>query len=336
MIRYLTVVMAAVAIMAGAQERITVCYDDGDPVVGAAVFDNQERVLETTDCNGVFTAPDANLFPLHIKALGLIDTYIQAPTATVRMAASPVALSEIVVDNDKRPILKLTCLLKETSGFTTTTDTMSIKGEYMVEFYLPMKKVKKFKAIKEPLVRAERVAYRNTVKDQQDLDKDMLSFKDVVSLKYKPFNEKESLKAKASGTDTTFAKKTGRPERIFRKSPHDYTMRIDQLANEKNGIMSPNVLKIFGLTMDFTQLLATYQYEPSDSGMHSISDMTGMTLSFEVTGKGKLIKKFLNTKDDVDIYGYLELIPLDREFLTVEDAKEQSKASYKLPFPENK
>lgn len=109
------------------------------------------------------------------------------------------------------------------------------------------------------------------------------------------------------------------------------------LSNYKNHVYSPNVYKFFGLTIDIREMNLSFAYKANPSGKYNIHDFLYEISSANILGRGKWIKKAFKTKNPVEIDSNVEVYPVEINYLTVDEYKEQRKEHNKLEFriPDN-
>ena len=74
--------------------------------------------------------------------------------------------------------------------------------------------------------------------------------------------------------------------------------------------------------MEMQQADWSILFNKNDEGKYGIYDFILGTYNLNVKGKGKLLKRLLGVKDEIDIYCYIEQYPVEIERLTIEEYKE--------------
>lgn len=324
--------------------RVTVVDgSDGSPVIGATVFSSSGLILGATDADG--NTPDVNeaSYPLTIHSLGYKEGIAATPGDTLMMNAAAYDLPPVTVMPGERPITRVVCYVREYSTGATDRDTLKMYSEYMVESYhidegTKVKGYHKYDAY--PSARRTRRFAHYTGADGRDSvatpeDDEYISFMNfLVSLPVDVFEEPDTIKNGAL-TDTVQGRYS--PGIFYKKTPELLTVTSDALSNHKNHVYSPNVFKFFGLTIDIREMNLSFAYKANPSGKYTIHDFLYEISSANILGRGKWIKKAFKTKNPVEIDSNVEVYPVEINYLTVDEYKEQRKEHNKLEFriPDN-
>jgi hypothetical protein len=324
--------------------RVTVVDgSDGSPVIGATVFSSSGLILGATDADG--NTPDVNeaSYPLTIHSLGYKEGIAATPGDTLMMNAAAYDLPPVTVMPGERPITRVVCYVREYSTGATDRDTLKMYSEYMVESYhidegTKVKGYHKYDFV--PKTRTERRFAHYTGADGRDSvatpeDDEYISFMNfLVSLPVDVFEEPDTIKNGAL-TDTVQGRYS--PGIFYKKTPEFFVTSLDMLSNYKNHVYSPNVYKFFGLTIDIREMNLSFAYKANPSGKYNIHDFLYEISSANILGRGKWIKKAFKTKNPVEIDSNVEVYPVEINYLTVDEYKEQRKEHNKLEFriPDN-
>lgn len=322
---------------------IVVDGSDGSPVIGATVFSSSGLILGATDADG--NTPDVNeaSYPLTIHSLGYKEGIAATPGDTLMMNAAAYDLPPVTVMPGERPITRVVCYVREYSTGATDRDTLKMYSEYMVESYhidegTKVKGYHKYDFV--PKTRTERRFAHYTGADGRDSvatpeDDEYISFMNfLVSLPVDVFEEPDTIKNGAL-TDTVQGRYS--PGIFYKKTPEFFVTSLDMLSNYKNHVYSPNVYKFFGLTIDIREMNLSFAYKANPSGKYNIHDFLYEISSANILGRGKWIKKAFKTKNPVEIDSNVEVYPVEINYLTVDEYKEQRKEHNKLEFriPDN-
>lgn len=322
---------------------IVVDGSDGSPVIGATVFSSSGLILGATDADG--NTPDVNegSYPLTIHSLGYKEGIAATPGDTLMMDAAAYDLPPVTVMPGERPITRVVCYVREYSTGATDRDTLKMYSEYMVESYhidegTKVKGYHKYDFV--PKTRTERRFAHYTGADGRDSvatpeDDEYISFMNfLVSLPVDVFEEPDTIKNGAL-TDTVQGRYS--PGIFYKKTPEFFVTSLDMLSNYKNHVYSPNVYKFFGLTIDIREMNLSFAYKANPAGKYNIHDFLYEISSANILGRGKWIKKAFKTKNPVEIDSNVEVYPVEINYLTVDEYKEQRKEHNKLEFriPDN-
>ena len=289
----------------------------------ASIFDHKGNVIAMSFDDGTIPEIDSTAYPITIRYLGYELLTIDSPIGYNDIALQPIAieLPEFVVSNTDRPILHLVAYMREFASTTGSTDTISVFRESMVDFMIPMKKVKKFKGWKMPRYLAYDT-YSHVLStggiDSVDTNADyVILFPGFININFdhidipKSFNDSSMFQ-----TDTVMGKYY--PEGILTKSPYGITCNYDALANQKNHKMSPLALKLLGITADFTDLRYNYHFIPKSTYKLYPTNLYQYSFSLNAIGKGKLYKKAFNSDKPVTFRSYIEVYITERKYLSIE------------------
>lgn len=325
MYRLLFTVIAVLGAAGMAGQTVVVDSEDGGVIAGASVFSASGAVAGISGSDGRVPEQSIKSFPVTVRSLGYEPVTLTAPTDTVRLRSSFISLPEVAVNEKTRDVLRQVCYVREYLGITTGTDTTMIFAEYMVDYFIPRHKLKKYKFHDTPTVLCRRNYERfgNDSIAVNDPDAEALSFLQFATADSTRFDEIESLRNLAAGNDTVMGKYN--VKRIIRKTDKGYYITHDMLADDKDHTLSPWIFKMLGLTMDMTDVLSTAGYNRNGTGRYGPEDMAFMSQTIRATARGKWFKKWLKTKDPIEISAYYEVYPIDYEYLTAEESKAMEK-----------
>ncbi len=297
---------------------------DNTPLVRTPVFNSSGTMLGLTNERG-FIRIENSQYPIKIKSLGYEDYISQSKADTIWMLPAVYQLDALTVIPVERPVMRVVSYMREYMSITNEDDTIMSFTEYTADVFIPVKKVKKFKARKQPRILASRTVKRKIDKDGQDsiykseYTEDNISWASLLEFPDKPF----LIKPLTDGLNTridTIAGKYSIAE-LKKVTPDHASVQTDLLADFKNHSVTPLVFKLLGLTMDIVEMQSNWIFRPTITGEYSVTDIISGTFSFKINCKGKWLKKALDSKKDVTAYGYFEIYPVRSEFLTVEEAK---------------
>lgn len=313
-----------------AARTIVVLDADGMPVIAASVMDGKGVNIALTDNQG-HVAVNEGAYPLIIKSLGLKTAHIAVPADTVIMPWEPMDMDEVVVSPHGRPIARVVCYIRCTSGLIADGDTTTMIWEGMADYLIPIARAK-MKGRDNPRLLNKRYTITSTAEAVDSASIESLTFYQVINYPGKDLTESEGLRTAEAGNDTVKISKKGMIEELHSKTPAGYRIYSDYLAGKKNHSWSPWFLKMLGFTVDVKELAFTLLYGPGHEGVHSPLDMKAMTVGFHMIGRGKWMRKALGAKGDVDINSRVEVFPVDITFLSEQEAKESDKDARRQDF----
>lgn len=332
----LSLSLFAVSLGASAGNVVVVDSVDSAPLSGATVIAQTGMIAGITDGDGRIAVNEKD-WPLTVRSLGYSSVTIDERTDTLRLAPAAYALPEVVVSPGERPITRVICYAREYCSGATSTDTMQMYSEYMIECFGADGKVKGYKkGDSRPTTRNVRRYARRVNSEGLDSvarprsgdDETFLSFMDcVVDVPMYAIEESEAIRNGALA-DTVQGKYC--PKFIYRKTDNLYLKTTDLLSDYKGHKWSPFLFKLFGLTMDINNANFSLAYKANNSGKYGIGDLVYGTYGISILGRGKWIKKMFRSKDSVDMDCYVEVYPVDIEYCTVEEYKEMRNDSYRI------
>ena len=338
--KLLSLLFVVAALAVTAKERITlISAYDNNPVPGATVIASNGLILGISDDLGRIEINGEKDLPLTIQSLGYESESVPAFTETVTLTPALYPLGEVEISDVARPIRKVTCLVREYSTGSTSTDTLQLYTEYMMTAYFADGKVKGYKKSDGNLKIRNRKAYalmKNTsgldsvfVPDKDD-DITLLSRANMVSsVPNKTISEPDNIK---NGAPIDTIQGEFYPLAVMKKNKNIYTIEVDQLANFKDHKNTPPLSKLLGVTMDLEIHNRSRAYRSNDEGKYNLDDFIFNTVTTQILGRGKLIKKFFRSKEPVRMYSYQELYPVEKKYMTVEEYKADRSDKSDEPF----
>lgn len=302
-------------------------------VEGATIISNRGLILGITDSDGSIKVDKEKDFPLTVRCVGFESLTVQNVTDTIFLEPTTYELSEVTVKAGERHIRKITSYAREFCTGASDNDTMQLFAEYMLVTYVDdlNKKVKGFKKGDRSLhTRAVRRFARFANSDGLDSvakpsysdDVSALSFYNLlVGLPCNTFSETERIKSGAK-TDSLMGKYSTSAR--YRKTDSNYIISYDKLADFENHRVSPMIFKIFGMTMDIDRMQSAFIYRATADSVYDIDDFIFNSGNIHALAKGKMFKWILG-KTDTEVDCYAEIYPVEIEYLTVDEYKEDRK-----------
>lgn len=128
------------------KNTIAIGSDDNEIIAGATVISGNGMILGVTDDNGRLPQVSGKDYPLIIRSLGYKEQTVTAQSDTIWMASENYSLPEVSVVSGERPITRVISYVREYSTGATSTDTIQMFSEYMVQsFHVTKEKVKGYK-----------------------------------------------------------------------------------------------------------------------------------------------------------------------------------------------
>jgi len=330
MIKKYSIIAVAMCALLGYQvaesRSIVVDASDRMPLAGASVFDRTGTLVTLTDGFGAF---DNVALPATVRCLGYETCSVETSGAdTVALTPVSYELGGMTVNLAEREVLRLVCYVRGYIGSTTSADTISSFCEFMVDYMLPVRKLKKYKGRMTPRMLAGRGVSRRFSSDGTDsisagLDDMQKAWLQLATVQ---IPDKDILPDSLRGT-TGVQTKPGKygPVMERRVTPESVVVSIDALADKKEHRWSPWFFKLLGCTIDFTDLRESTAYSIDESGIIRPEFLQMRTFSMSALGRGKFIRMALESKTPVEMHMYFEIYPVDREYLTMIEAKATDK-----------
>lgn len=304
--------------------------DDGAPLAAASVFDRAGAMVAVTDASGAI--PGDMSYPLTVRCMGYAPLTADAPADTLRLTPVAYDLDGFTLNLAERDVLRLVCYVRAYTGLTTDADTVASYVDYMVDYMLPVRPLKKYKGRGTPRVLARRGATRFIDAEGRDsIGADNRELSDMwLQLATLPMPDDngeykripDSLQGRTA-TDTVFGKHG--PAVVRKVSPELYQVTVDALADKKDHHFAPWFFKLIGFSIDLTDILSSAAYVPEDGGVLKPENLVMRTFTMEALAGGKFFRKALKSSGPALMRTYYEIYPADREYLTVTEAKESDK-----------
>ncbi|MBD5275121.1 MAG: hypothetical protein HDS37_03345 [Bacteroides sp.] len=239
-------------------------------------------------------------------------------------------LPEVLVVSKHHKLLHMLAYVREYSTMTTYTDTVFLFREKMVDFMLPAEKAS-FKGWTNPRVLTSRSYYRFS--DNQGLDsvsdvcQHHFSWSDWIGIV--PYlRVPERLVGIEMGVDTIWGKYS--PFEIWTKRKDSISIDIDVLADIAGGKWVKNLSGFFKKGLEFNRIRIGFDFENVIGYDMSALDLTRYSVDMESTGRGYEMFRF-NKKDEAFfVETTAEVYILDREFISVKEAKKWDKSSFDI------
>lgn len=304
------------------------------PLPLASITDCSGNVVGMTDKSGVIPELQKDRYPITFNYMGYASLQILKPAEDdLKMIQQDYELPEIVVIPGSRPLLHLTGYMREITSVLSSSDSVAIFKESVVDFLVPVEKTKV-----KGWNKARELASKTYVRMSNSSGLDSVSTNHEYE--FMLWGNRKSLipsgakiPAKIKGTDLACDTIMGKyyPKIIWWKNGDITRWYGDALANEKNHVTTPWALKLFGLTADVTEISENYVFDTPDGDFIRPTDLRQVSVTIDMLAKGKLFKKAFDSSSHVNVRTYMELYLTDREFLSEEEGKELKK---EVPFIE--
>ena len=312
-----------------AQERI-IDAQTRTPVSAASIIDASGNMVGFTLSDGEFTKIPESAYPVTIRCLGYEQLVIERPAnKTWEITPAVYDLEEVIIVPIERSILKQILYIREYFSLSTKSDTVAFFTEYMADRFIPASKEAKFNGNTSLRILGNRSFSRFMISDKDSVamspETSFPSMLSVFDLNIKKITAPESFKE--SGEITKYYEEPGKSgmSLIMKQNSQTFTTIIDGLADEKDHSISPWLLKAIGFSMEIGQLYMTHAYRVNENGIYLPKDLLEASFVMVADGKGKFIRKILNSDKPVLIHSMIELYVVDRNYLSKDEAKKEYK-----------
>lgn len=294
------------------------------PLPLASITDCSGNVVGMTDKSGVIPELQKDRYPITFNYMGYASLQILKPAEDdMKMVPQEYELPEIVIIPGSRPLLHLTGYMREITSVLSSSDSVTLFKESVVDFLVSVEKTKV-----KGWNKARELASKTYVRMSNSSGLDSVSTNHEYEFilwgnRKGLIPSAAKIPDKIKGTDVACDTIMGKyyPKIIWLKNGDVTRWYGDALANEKNHITTPWALKIFGLTTDVTEISENYVFDTPDGGFIRPTDLRQISVTIDMLAKGKLFKKTFDSSSPVNVRTYMELYLTDREFLSVEEGK---------------
>lgn len=303
---------------------------DKSPVSAASVFDAAGNMIGFSWSDGTLSDIPGSAYPITIRCMGYESITIKLP-ADKDWEMTPMAyeLEEVVVVPVKRNILRQTFYAREYFSLNTKTDTITFFIEHMADRFVPTSKDAKFGGNTSLRLLSSRSYGRYKISQEDSLvyDGNLIfpSMLTIVDLNDEQVDVPDSFK-ESEGASRVYEKKgKSGATLIMKQNGQTFTSIEDALAYKKGHTWSPWPLKLLGYTLEVGQFYFTNTYRANDKAVYLPKDLLESGFVMEADGRGKHFRKMFNSETPIDIRSMVELYVVDCDYLSVKEAKEESR-----------
>lgn len=299
----------------------------GDPLPKASVFDKKGNLIGICSDVGELPYVARSSYPISIRYMGYATSTVDKPGQDkVFLKEMAYDLPEMTVNSKDHQVLHLTGYVREYSTLSTYTDTVLLFREKTVDFMIPSKKVKNYKGWLLPRVLASRSYYHITNSDGLDSVsnhyREHFSWSDWVGL-FANTEVPSDIRDKNVATHTDYGKYS--PSTIWHKVNDIITLDVDVLSDKNNRKWVPAFTDFVATRVDCNRLTLKYRFAGVDSHEVFADNITGLSFNIESNGRGRNLKRTLQTDDPIYVNTYAELYITDREYMSVSRAHKLEK-----------
>lgn len=298
-------------------------YITRTPLPNASVLDKDGKMIGITNNKGKLPKIKSGSYPVTVRYLGFEDAIIPyAEGDTVFLQEEISELPEILIETKNRKLLHILAYVREYSTLSTSTDSVFLFREKMVDFILNPDKKSKFKGWFNPRTLTSQSYYRFTNNQGLDSVSDEcnyhFSWSDWIGIapaEAMPI----SLRNKEYGTDTIMGKYM--PAEIWTKKKDDVDVFVDVLADKNGRKWVPNLAGFFKKNLDFEQFRINYSYDNVKDDSISPLNLSGYSFEIESIGRGHNMFRFNKQNQPFFVNTSANVYILDKEYITFKEAK---------------
>lgn len=294
------------------------------PLAYASLFDNAGRFQGAADAKGRLPYIAEEAYPITVRYMGYFEKEINASGPdTIFLVENMPELPEVVIEAKQHRLLHILAYVREYSSLATYTDSIFMFREKMVDFMLPTHAKIKFAGWRTPRVITSRSYYRFTNSNGLDSVSNTcnqhFSWSDWVGIT--PESPIPPRIARAEAINDTVHGRYGTSE-IWSRHNDRITINVDVLADTAERRRVPNISNFFSKNIDFERFQIRYNFtDVVSNGVVAPIDLTGYSFNIESRGRGRNMFMFNRSDEPFFVTTYAELYIIDKEFITVKEAK---------------
>ena len=300
------------------------------PLPNASLFDKKGNLLGICNSKGKSPYISASNLPVIIRYMGCKEKEIENLNRdTVFLQENYFELPEVVIATRQKSILHMLAYVREYSSLTTYTDTIFLFREKMVDFMVPQDKKLKYRGWTKPRILSSKSYYH--FRDSEGLDSvsdecdHHFSWSDWIGvIPQMPVNNK--LQETEIGTDTLKGKYSH--SEIWNKHKDKITIDINVLADTTSRRWVPDMEGYLKDYVDFENFKVHFGYENVTEDLLLPNDVTNYSFNIESVGRGHSLFRFNRPDEDYFVSTYAEVYFLDKEFISLKEAKKWEKHDF--------
>ena len=302
----------------------------GISLPGASIFDKKGNLLGVSNSKGKSPYISPSNLPLTVRYMGFKEKEVaDLNQDTIFLVENYFELPEVVVATRQKSILHMLAYVREYSTLTTYTDTIFLFREKMVDFMIPQDSKMKWRGWNKPRIIKSDSYYRFSNSEGLDSVSDEcnhhFSWSDLVGvLNLMPVNK--NLRNIESGSDTVMGKYS--PVEIWNKNKDKIGIDLNILADTTSRKWVPDLKGYFHDNIDFENVRVHLNYENVTGDLLLPNDLTAYSCNIESVGRGHSLFRFNRPDEDYFVSTYAEVYFLDKEFISLKEAKKWESHKY--------
>lgn len=326
-ITFLAILLSIIVIEGIARDAVVADSITRMPLGNAAVFDRHGRLVGTCKADGRIPYVYASEYPITVRFMGFKEKSVPWTDGdTIFLQEQYRELPEVVIESRRQKMLHIMAYVREYSTLSTYSDTVFMFREKMVDFMLPTEEKTRFKGWSSPRVISSKSYYRFTNANGLDSVSDRcnqhFSWADWIGI-VPSTKLPQSLLESENATDTVRGKYS--PTEIWNKNGNRISLDANIVADTASRKWVPNLSAFFKENVDFEQFRLRLNYDNVLGNSIDPIDLTGYSFNIESNGRGRGMFMFNRRDEPFFVSTYAEVYILDKEYITVKDAKKWEK-----------
>lgn len=296
------------------------------PLPAASVFDRYGASLGISDSRGRLPYIPSDSYPITVRYLGFNERTVgDSSQDTIFMTERVSELKEVTIESRRHKVLHMLAYVREYSTLSTYTDTVFLFREKTVDYMITPDRKMHFKGWTNPRVLTCRSYYRFTNTQGLDSVSDTspyhFSWSDWISAS-PTMTVPDALHGMTANTEILYGKYS--PTEIWARDEDRVTIDVDVLADTTSRRWVPNIKGFFRNGLDFENFRVHYTYDNITGDTISPRDLKGYSFNIESRGRGERLFG-IRRVNTYYVNTYAEVYMLDKEYITVKEAKKWEK-----------
>ncbi len=237
-------------------------------------------------------------------------------------APKTTALPEVMVESNRNKIVHILAYVRDHSSISNYSDTVFLYREKLVDFMLVPNEKINFKGWRIPRTLLSNSYYRFTNAQGLDSVSDEYKFHFTWTdwMGMPPLGQlPKKLRYVDAGVDTIHGKYSA--VETWKRDKDVVVLSLNLLAGEEGRKWCPAFDGFFKEGVDFYDFKATFNYENVLGADLSPLDLTSYSFNIESFGRGHEMRRVSSEREGYYFTTSAELYVIDREYLTVKEAK---------------
>ena len=248
---------------------------------------------------------------------------------TIFLQENYFELPEVIVASRQKSILHMLAYVREFSSLTTYSDTIFLFREKMVDFMIPYDNKMKYQGWSKPRIISSKSYYRFTNSNGLDSVSDEcdhhFSWSDWIGINSQ-MPVTKNLRRVEAGSDTINGKYSH--AEIWNRNKDKIGIDVNVLADSLTRKWVPDLKSYFKGNIDFEKFRVRLNYDNITGELLLPNDLTSYSFNIESVGRGHSLFRFNRPDEDYFVGTYAEVYFLDKEFISLKEAKKWEKHDF--------